>query len=225
MNKWIKTPSESHLNVWNWFPQSLQTLCTQTCRSGSGSVNFKTLHLTPIVWHLSRLFSTHIKWTHNQYQMFLKEYYALARHNDFPVHLRGASRGMQTHLSLSEWLKCVKNQPVSYVVSLGAAWASQDETRLVKTLFTGYNKVVRPVNHFKDPVVVTVGLQLIQLISVVRSHVTVDVVPATFRLAANNCLNTFIWFHRMRSTRLSTATCGWNRFAPRVPSCCIKRKS
>uniref|UniRef100_A0A673MWZ6 Cholinergic receptor nicotinic alpha 1 subunit n=1 Tax=Sinocyclocheilus rhinocerous TaxID=307959 RepID=A0A673MWZ6_9TELE len=38
--------------------------------------------------------------------------------------------------------------------------------RLVKSLFTGYNKVVRPVSHFKDPVVVTVGLQLIQLISV-----------------------------------------------------------
>ncbi|XP_041857840.1 acetylcholine receptor subunit alpha-like [Melanotaenia boesemani] len=52
------------------------------------------------------------------------------------------------------------------VILSGAAWASSDETRLVKTLFTGYNKVVRPVNHFKDPVVVTVGLQLIQLISV-----------------------------------------------------------
>ncbi|XP_059198923.1 acetylcholine receptor subunit alpha-like [Centropristis striata] len=52
------------------------------------------------------------------------------------------------------------------VILAGAAWASGDETRLVKTLFTGYNKVVRPVNHFKDPVVVTVGLQLIQLISV-----------------------------------------------------------
>ncbi|XP_028447681.1 acetylcholine receptor subunit alpha isoform X1 [Perca flavescens] len=49
---------------------------------------------------------------------------------------------------------------------LGTVWASSDETRLVKTLFTGYNKVVRPVNHFKDSVVVTVGLQLIQLISV-----------------------------------------------------------
>lgn len=38
----------------------------------------------------------------------------------------------------------------------------------MKTLFTGYNKVVRPVNHFSEPVVVTVGLQLIQLINVVR---------------------------------------------------------
>ncbi|XP_039856105.1 acetylcholine receptor subunit alpha [Simochromis diagramma] len=43
---------------------------------------------------------------------------------------------------------------------------SNDETTLVKRLFTGYNKVVRPVNHFSEAVVVTVGLQLIQLISV-----------------------------------------------------------
>ncbi|KAJ8255871.1 hypothetical protein COCON_G00197350 [Conger conger] len=48
----------------------------------------------------------------------------------------------------------------------GCAWGSEDETRLVKTIFKGYNKVVRPVNHFKDVVEVTVGLQLIQLISV-----------------------------------------------------------
>ncbi|KPP64137.1 acetylcholin receptor subunit alpha-like, partial [Scleropages formosus] len=60
---------------------------------------------------------------------------------------------------------------------LGPVWCSEDETRLVKTLFTGYNKVVRPVNHFKDAVVVTVGLQLIQLISVdeVNQIVTTNV--------------------------------------------------
>ncbi|XP_027131916.1 acetylcholine receptor subunit alpha isoform X2 [Larimichthys crocea] len=45
-------------------------------------------------------------------------------------------------------------------------FCSEDETRLVKDLFTGYNKVVRPVNHFSEAVKVTVGLQLIQLISV-----------------------------------------------------------
>lgn len=50
----------------------------------------------------------------------------------------------------------------------GPVLCSEDEARLVKTLFNGYNKVVRPVSHFKDPVVVTVGLQLIQLISVVN---------------------------------------------------------
>ncbi|KAI1898156.1 hypothetical protein AGOR_G00069450 [Albula goreensis] len=48
----------------------------------------------------------------------------------------------------------------------GSARCSEDETRLVRDLFKNYNKVVRPVNHFKDAVVVTVGLQLIQLISV-----------------------------------------------------------
>lgn len=60
----------------------------------------------------------------------------------------------------------------------GAAWASSDETRLIKTLFAGYNKVVRPVAHFKDPVVVTVGLQLIQLINVVRPRAAIFCVGA-----------------------------------------------
>ncbi|XP_049591881.1 acetylcholine receptor subunit alpha [Syngnathus scovelli] len=48
----------------------------------------------------------------------------------------------------------------------GRALCSEDETRLVNHLFNGYNKVVRPVNHFSEAVVVTVGLQLIQLIEV-----------------------------------------------------------
>ncbi|KAK9541225.1 hypothetical protein VZT92_001286 [Zoarces viviparus] len=51
-------------------------------------------------------------------------------------------------------------------VLAGSVFCSEVETRLVKTLFTGYNKVVRPVNHFSEAVVVTLGLQLIQLISV-----------------------------------------------------------
>ncbi|XP_060732536.1 acetylcholine receptor subunit alpha-like [Tachysurus vachellii] len=62
-------------------------------------------------------------------------------------------------------------------VSTGLVCCTEDETRLVKKLFTGYNKVVRPVSHFKDAVVVTVGLQLIQLISVdeVNQIVTTNV--------------------------------------------------
>ncbi|XP_033984670.1 acetylcholine receptor subunit alpha-like [Trematomus bernacchii] len=55
---------------------------------------------------------------------------------------------------------------IPLVILAGTALGSANETILVKKLFTGYNKVVRPVNHFKDPVIVTVGLQLIQLISV-----------------------------------------------------------
>ncbi|XP_077960351.1 acetylcholine receptor subunit alpha-like isoform X1 [Gasterosteus aculeatus] len=55
------------------------------------------------------------------------------------------------------WILSVLAGPVS---------CSEAETRLVKKLFTGYSKVVRPVDHFSDAVVVSVGLQLIQLISV-----------------------------------------------------------
>uniref|UniRef100_A0A8C9UXC0 Cholinergic receptor, nicotinic, alpha 1 (muscle) n=1 Tax=Scleropages formosus TaxID=113540 RepID=A0A8C9UXC0_SCLFO len=50
--------------------------------------------------------------------------------------------------------------------SVGSSWGSEDESRLFKTLFKGYNKVARPVSHSKEAVVVTVGLQLIQLVNV-----------------------------------------------------------
>lgn len=50
----------------------------------------------------------------------------------------------------------------------GLALCYEDETRLVEDLFRDYNKVVRPVEDHRDAVIVTVGLQLIQLISVVR---------------------------------------------------------
>lgn len=72
--------------------------------------------------------------------------------------------------------RCVPEQRVTEVFAymsvcpIGSVFCSEVETRLVKTLFTGYNKVVRPVNHFSEAVVVTVGLQLIQLISVVRQR-------------------------------------------------------
>ncbi|XP_063285829.1 acetylcholine receptor subunit alpha-1-B [Pelobates fuscus] len=51
-------------------------------------------------------------------------------------------------------------------LSAGTVIASEDEARLVENLFKTYNKVVRPVETFTDKVVVTVGLQLIQLINV-----------------------------------------------------------
>lgn len=51
-------------------------------------------------------------------------------------------------------------------IFVGSVLSSSEETRLVKKIFTGYNKVVRPVSHFSDKVVVTVGLKLIQLINV-----------------------------------------------------------
>ncbi|KAJ8352043.1 hypothetical protein SKAU_G00235190, partial [Synaphobranchus kaupii] len=57
-------------------------------------------------------------------------------------------------------------QVVALIILTGSAQCSEDETRLVSDLFKNYNKIVRPVNHFKDSVKVTVGLQLIQLINV-----------------------------------------------------------
>ncbi|NP_001079601.1 acetylcholine receptor subunit alpha-1-A precursor [Xenopus laevis] len=56
-------------------------------------------------------------------------------------------------------------------------YSSEDESRLINDLFKSYNKVVRPVKAFKDKVVVTVGLQLIQLINVneVNQIVTTNV--------------------------------------------------
>uniref|UniRef100_A0A8C7KCE8 Cholinergic receptor nicotinic alpha 1 subunit n=1 Tax=Oncorhynchus kisutch TaxID=8019 RepID=A0A8C7KCE8_ONCKI len=72
----------------------------------------------------------------------------------------------------------------------GSARCSEDETRLVKTLFTGYNKVVRPVNHFRDPVVVTVGLQLIQLISVDEVN---QIVTSNVRLKQNCSMKLGTW--------------------------------
>ncbi|XP_060635365.2 acetylcholine receptor subunit alpha [Anolis sagrei] len=54
---------------------------------------------------------------------------------------------------------------------------SNHETRLVSDLFSKYNRVVRPVSNHRDPVRVTVGLQLIQLINVdeVNQIVTTNV--------------------------------------------------
>ncbi|XP_063068709.1 acetylcholine receptor subunit alpha-like [Engraulis encrasicolus] len=54
----------------------------------------------------------------------------------------------------------------AFILFAGGGLCNSDETQLVKDLFQDYNKVVRPVSHFKHPVVVKVGLQLIQLISV-----------------------------------------------------------
>ncbi|XP_048809683.1 acetylcholine receptor subunit alpha isoform X2 [Lagopus muta] len=59
----------------------------------------------------------------------------------------------------------------------GPALCYEHETRLVDDLFRDYNKVVRPVENHRDVVVVTVGLQLIQLINVdeVNQIVTTNV--------------------------------------------------
>lgn len=57
---------------------------------------------------------------------------------------------------------------MSFAASAGLVLGSEHETRLVAKLFKNYNNVVRPVEDHRQAVEVTVGLQLIQLISVVR---------------------------------------------------------
>ena len=49
---------------------------------------------------------------------------------------------------------------------------SRDEERLVRDLFRGYNKLIRPVQNMTQKVQVAFGLAFIQLINVVSSTLT-----------------------------------------------------
>lgn len=57
-----------------------------------------------------------------------------------------------------------------FASSAGLVLGSEHETRLVAKLFEQYNRAVRPVEDHRQAVEVTVGLQLIQLINVVRQR-------------------------------------------------------
>ena len=48
---------------------------------------------------------------------------------------------------------------------------SRDEERLVRDLFRGYNKLIRPVQNMTQKVEVAFGLAFIQLISVVSINI------------------------------------------------------
>ena len=54
---------------------------------------------------------------------------------------------------------------VEYIFFLGLC--SQEEERLVRDLFRGYNKLIRPVQNMTEKVDVAFGLAFIQLINVV----------------------------------------------------------
>lgn len=49
---------------------------------------------------------------------------------------------------------------------------SEDEERLVRDLFRGYNKLIRPVQNMTEKVDVRFGLAFVQLINVVRILLT-----------------------------------------------------
>lgn len=51
-----------------------------------------------------------------------------------------------------------------------SGWCSEDEERLVRDLFRGYNKLIRPVQNMTTKVNVKFGLAFIQLINVVSFH-------------------------------------------------------
>ena len=51
---------------------------------------------------------------------------------------------------------------------------SQEEERLVRDLFRGYNKLIRPVQNMTQKVEVAFGLAFIQLINVVSVTVTFE---------------------------------------------------
>uniref|UniRef100_A0A8C4U9F8 Cholinergic receptor nicotinic alpha 1 subunit n=1 Tax=Falco tinnunculus TaxID=100819 RepID=A0A8C4U9F8_FALTI len=72
----------------------------------------------------------------------------------------------------------------------GLALCYEHETRLVEDLFRDYNKVVRPVEDHRDAVVVTVGLQLIQLISVDEVN---QIVTTNVRLKQNCSMKLGTW--------------------------------
>ncbi|KAF0767354.1 acetylcholine receptor subunit beta-like 1 isoform X2, partial [Aphis craccivora] len=57
-----------------------------------------------------------------------------------------------------------KTDYVDYVMS---CWCSEDEERLVRDLFRGYNKLIRPVQNMTEKVNVQFGLAFVQLINVV----------------------------------------------------------
>uniref|UniRef100_A0AC11AML5 Cholinergic receptor nicotinic alpha 1 subunit n=1 Tax=Ovis aries TaxID=9940 RepID=A0AC11AML5_SHEEP len=74
--------------------------------------------------------------------------------------------------------------------SAGLVLGSKHETRLVAKLFEGYNSVVRPVEDHRQPVEVTVGLQLIQLINVDEVN---QIVTTNVRLKQNCTMKLGTW--------------------------------
>lgn len=61
---------------------------------------------------------------------------------------------------------CLRHVLFSCYLLLGNC--SEDEERLVRDLFRGYNKLIRPVQNMTEKVDVRFGLAFVQLINVVR---------------------------------------------------------
>lgn len=91
------------------------------------------------------------------------------------------------------------------------AKCSEDEERLVRDLFRGYNKLIRPVQNMTQKVDVRFGLAFVQLINVVRiiqkkkqkSQCCLSNRPA-------NRLDYSSFLFRMKKIRLWNRTYGWD---------------
>ncbi|KAJ0182521.1 hypothetical protein K1T71_001890 [Dendrolimus kikuchii] len=55
---------------------------------------------------------------------------------------------------------------ISILIAAYSGWCSEDEERLVRDLFRGYNKLIRPVQNMTQKVDVRFGLAFVQLINV-----------------------------------------------------------
>jgi hypothetical protein len=53
------------------------------------------------------------------------------------------------------------------IIIINKSKCSVEEEKLIKTLFKGYNKLIRPVKNSSEHVVITMDLVLLQLINVV----------------------------------------------------------
>ena len=86
-----------------------------------------------------------------------------------------------------------------------AGVGSRDEERLVRDLFRGYNKLIRPVQNMTQKVQVAFGLAFIQLINVVSSTECVSIISI-----GSNVNYPFLIF-RMRRIRLWSpmSGCDW----------------
>lgn len=72
---------------------------------------------------------------------------------------------------------------------LFAGWCSEDEERLVRDLFRGYNKLIRPVQNMTQKVDVRFGLAFVQLINVVCSYNNSLLTIFVFTI----CMNGAVW--------------------------------
>lgn len=77
-----------------------------------------------------------------------------------------------------------------FLLCSNLVFGSEDEERLVRDLFRGYNKLIRPVQNMTQTVDVRFGLAFVQLINVVCIYMS----P---KMCAPNHRNKLIFFHRL----------------------------